>query len=144
MILVDSNLLLRLADQASPHRPVARQAILQLNRQNERLAVVPQNLYEFWVVATRPAGKPNGLGMSPERVNLWLDYIQRRFLLLADAHAILPAWRELISTYKVTGYRAHDARFVAAMKVHHITRLLTFNAQDFQQYPITIIDPSTM
>ena len=57
MILVDSNLLLRfLADQASPQRKiVARDAILKLNRRGEQLAVVPQNVYEFWVVATHPA-----------------------------------------------------------------------------------------
>jgi predicted nucleic acid-binding protein len=144
MILLDSNLLLRLADQVSPQRPVARKAILTLHARHEVLAVVPQNLYEFWVVATRPTGKANGLGMPPERVELWLNYIQRRFVLLPESNAILTAWRSLMAQFRITGFRAHDARFVAAMRVHGIQRLLTFNAADFRPYAITVLDPGAV
>ena len=144
MILLDSNLLLRLADQASPQRPIARQAIVKLWRQNEPLAVVAQNFYEFWVVATRPVGKPNGLGMPAERAELWLNYIQRRFLLLPESNAILLEWRALMAFHKTPGFRAHDARFVAAMRVHGVRQLLTFNGPDFRGFPIAILDPASV
>ncbi len=37
--------------------------------------------------------------------------------------------------YRVSGKNAHDARLVAVMKPHGITRILTFNAADFARYP---------
>ncbi len=37
---------------------------------------------------------------------------------------------------------AHDARLVAAMLVHKISQILTFNTQDFQRYPgIVVLSP---
>jgi len=87
MILLDSNVLLRLPDKMSPQRPIARQAILSLHRRNEILVIVPQNLYEFWAVSTRPSGRPNGMGMPAERSELWLNYLQRTFNLLPETEA---------------------------------------------------------
>jgi len=54
MILLDSNLLIRMARLRDPQSGVARAAIQTLVGRGERLIVVPQNLYEFWAVATRP------------------------------------------------------------------------------------------
>jgi len=36
--------------------------------------------------------------------------------------------------YGGTGVQAHDARLVAAMNVYGVSRILTFNAQDFTRY----------
>jgi hypothetical protein len=42
----------------------------------------------------------------------------------------------------VTGKKAHDTRLVAAMMVHGVTHLLTFNIEDFKQYSnITLVHP---
>ena len=69
MILLDTNLLTRMTRSRDPQSGVARAAIQTLLGRGERLIVVPQNLYEFWAVATRPPGPPpagrNGLGMIP-------------------------------------------------------------------------------
>lgn len=63
MILLDTNLLGRMTDSGDPHSAVARRAIRTLSATGERLVIVPQNLYEFWAIATRmPAS--NGLGMT--------------------------------------------------------------------------------
>lgn len=68
MILLDTNLLARLTSSAHPHCVPSRRAILRLSAQGERLVIVPQNLFEFWAVATRKPGSPpagqNGLGMT--------------------------------------------------------------------------------
>jgi hypothetical protein len=69
MILLDTNLLVRMTRSLDPQCGVARNAIQTLRARRERLIVVPQNLYEFWAVATCPVGAPpaggNGLGMTP-------------------------------------------------------------------------------
>ena len=69
MILLDTNLLVRLANKTHPTYTVSRSAIQTLLTRGGRIIIVPQNLYEFWAVATRAPGVPptgqNGLGMTP-------------------------------------------------------------------------------
>jgi len=146
MILPDTNLLTRVTRSHDPQSAVARAAIQTLLRQRERLIVVPQNLYEFWAVATRPPGAPpvgrNGLGMSPAQAGHWLRFFRRRFTLLPDREELSDLWQALVETHAVTGVRAHDVRLVAAMQSYGIKRLLTFNAGDFRGLPITVVDPA--
>lgn len=79
MILLDTNLLARITNSADLHCAVSRSAIHALLARRERLIIVPQNLYEFWAVATRKPGAPpagqNGLGMSPEQASQWLAFL---------------------------------------------------------------------
>jgi hypothetical protein len=56
MILLDTNLLTRMTRSHEPQAGVARAAIQTLLGRGELLVLVPQNLYEFWVVATRLPG----------------------------------------------------------------------------------------
>lgn len=146
MTLLDTNLLIRMTRSHDPRSGVARAAIQTLLGRHERLIVVPQNLYEFWAVATRPPGAPpagrNGLGMTPAQAGNWLRFFRRRFTLLADREDLSSLWQALVETHGVTGFRAHDVRLVAAMQSYGMTRLLTFNADDFRGLPVTILDPA--
>jgi predicted nucleic acid-binding protein len=145
MILLDTNLLIRISRSSEPQAGVARAAIQTLFGRGERLIIVPQNLYEFWAVATRPPGPPpagsNGLGMPPAQAAQWLRFFQRRFTLLHDRQELSGLWQALVETHSVTGYRCHDVRLVAAMQSYGITRLLTFNATHFRGMPIALVDP---
>ena len=147
MILLDTNLLTRVTRSHEPQSGVARAAIQTLRGRGEQLMVVPQNLYEFWAVATRAAGAPpagaNGLGMTPVQAGHWLRFFQRRFTLLPDRPELTRLWQALVEAHGVTGFRAHDVRLVAAMQSYGITRLLTFNGSHFRGLPITILDPAT-
>lgn len=93
MILLDTNLLARMTDSAHPQCATARRAVHSLLARRERLIIVPQNLYEFWAVATRKPGPPpagqNGLGMTPDQAGHWLRFFQRRFTLLHDREELL-------------------------------------------------------
>ncbi|HSK74584.1 MAG TPA: hypothetical protein VK892_22990 [Pyrinomonadaceae bacterium] len=53
--LADSNILTRLTQKQSPHYPIARRAVISHRKQGEEICIVPQNLIEFWSVATRPS-----------------------------------------------------------------------------------------
>ncbi len=148
MILVDTNLLTRMTGSSDPQSRVARAAIRTLLGRGERLIVVPQNLYEFWAVATRSQGPPpegrNGLGMSAAQAGNWLRFFRRRFTLLPDREELSRLWQELVETHVITGFRAHDVRFVAAMQCYGIRHLLTFNGADFRSLPVTILDPAAV
>lgn len=147
MILLDTNLLTRMTRSHEPQAGVTRAAIQTLLGRGELLVLVPQNLYEFWVVATRPPGPPptgsNGLGMSPSQAGHWLRFFQRRFTLLPDREELSRLWQELVEAHGVMGFRAHDARLVAAMQSYGINRLLTFNINHFRSLPVTLLDPAS-
>lgn len=145
MILLDTNLLTRLANPATPaFFHAAEVAIENVIRSGHEPCIVPQSLYEFWAVATRPLSA-NGLQMSVVQACKEIDTIVSLFHLLLDERAIFPRWRELVEKYEVHGKPTHDARLVAAMLRHGVTHLLTFNVGDFNRYAeITAIDPSNL
>lgn len=148
MILLDTNLLARMTNSKHPQGAMSRRAVHTLFARHERLIIVPQNLFEFWAVATRkPGASPtgqNGLGMTSNQTSQWLQYFQRRFTLLPDRADLVDRWHAIVRTFGIKGFKAHDVRFVAAMQTHSISRLLTFNANDFKAFSITIIDPAAI
>lgn len=143
-ILVDTNILLRLVHVGHPQQVEAEQAVRRLIRDRHELRSVPQILYEFWVVATRPADK-NGLGFSAGTVSAQLAVWRSLFPTLRDERGILERWQLLVDSLSVVGKSAHDARLVAAMERHGLTHLLTFNLTDFQRYAsIQLLDPAVI
>ena len=148
MILLDTNLLTRMTRAHDPYAGLARSAIQTLLLRGERLIVFPQNLYEFWAVATRAPGPPpqgaNGLGMSPAQAGHWLRFFRRRFVLLPDREELSSHWQTLVENYSVTGFRAHDVRLVAAMQTYGINQMITFNATHFRNLPVIVLDPASL
>ena len=143
-ILIDTNLLTRSLQPTHPHYPAATAAIRELNRRGEQLCIVPQVLYEFWTVSTRPPGE-NGLGLSVADAQIEQAKVLSLFLFLQDTPAIFPEWQRLIVVHEVKGKNAHDARLVAAMSVHGVGGILTFNTADFTRYPdIVLLSPDSL
>ena len=143
-LLVDTNVLLRVAEPGHAQYPDAKAAILALRGQGFGLCVVPQVVYEFWVNCTRPI-KVNGLGKTAQEAATELASVRADFTLLEDTSAILQAWEQLVTTHHVLGKNAHDARLVAAMLVHGVGHLLTFNAADFARFTaITVLTPAAV
>jgi predicted nucleic acid-binding protein len=143
-VLLDTNILSRLVLPVSSQHTTARSAVDSLEKQGDFLCIVPQVLYEFWVIGTRPIGPPsNGLGLTIEQVKTEISRAQTLFDFFPDTPAVYAEWEKLVVQHQVIGRSAHDARLVAAMNVHGIRKILTFNASDFSRYSeIQIIDPS--
>lgn len=117
-------------------------AVLRIR--GDELCIVPQNLYEFWAVATRPVSV-NGLGMTTVQAHSELNRIKSLFYFLPDAPAVFYEWERLVVLHAVTGKNAHDARIAAALNVHGIAHLLTFNGADFKRFSgLTVIEPHTV
>ena len=141
-ILVDTNVLLRLAQPNHGQYTAAINGIARARRAGEALYITPQNVAEFWAVATRPIGAANGLGLTGETARTEIDKIERLFQLAADDPGIYPIWKGLIVTHRVLGAQVYDARLVAAMLVHGIGRILTFNITDFSRYGVAVLHPA--
>src|SRR6266480_4371210 len=98
-ILVDTNVLVRLAHRAHPHSAAAEAALVRLSEDGHELRVVPQVLYEYWSVATRPT-EQNGLGFLAETVNADIDWIKGYFAVLRDERGVLEPWQTLVGRYQ--------------------------------------------
>jgi predicted nucleic acid-binding protein len=134
--------LLRTLQPSHPQRDIARVAIKALAARGRDLYIVPQNLVELWVVATRPVAQ-NGLGLSTTEAAAELMRLKSMFPLLPDTPAIHPVWESLVIQYRVSGKPAHDARLVAAMHVHGLTTILTFDRTGFSRYAgIEVLHPA--
>jgi len=115
-----------------------------LTSRRDELYVVAQNLIEFWAVATRPL-IGNGLELSAAQAEQELTKLKTLFTILPETADILPQWEQLIVEHQVLGKQAHDARLVAAMNVHNLTHLLTFNDRDFKRFSeITVVNPQNI
>jgi hypothetical protein len=51
-----------------------------------------------------------------------------------DSEARHQEWRRIIVAEKVSGIQVHEARLVAAIRVHGIGNLLTLNVKDFRPF----------
>ena len=134
VFLADTNVLLRSAQPDHSMNSIAAHAINQLIASGESLAVAPQNMAEFWNVATRPLMK-NGLGMTVEDAGAELIRLESIFRVLKETSDSYEEWKYLITTHRVLGVKTHDARLVAIMIACGITKILTFNTSDFTRYP---------
>ena len=140
-ILVDTNVLLRSAEPGHAHFQFSVDAIDFLRSHGHDLVLVPQVLYEYWSVATRPLAN-NGFGLSPAEATGELAMLRRLFRLLQDERGIYSMWHTLVVQHAVRGKQAHDARLAAAAQRHIITHVLTFNTTDFLRYPfLTAVSP---
>lgn len=139
----DTNVLLRFAMRSDPQHSTVFSAIRKLKSNDSEIRILPQTCVEFWNVATRPVSV-NGFGLSIDNANHSLGLIEEIFPLLPDDARVFEKWRKLVVDLGVYGIQVHDARIGAAMLVHDITHILTFNKKDFSRYSslgIVAIDP---
>ena len=119
------------------------ESVARLLAANETVCFTPQNISEFWNVVTRPVAH-NGLGFSVSLVAGEVEKIERILTLLRDSPATYTEWKRLVIKHSVVGVKVHDTRLVAAMNVHGVGRILTFNVDDFARYGIEVLHPSSV
>lgn len=138
--LLDTNILTRLSNRSDTEHAVVAQAIHALVQQGHTLCLVPQTIYEFWTVASRPANV-NGLGLSINLLRDEVDSYLSAFEFYEDTPQIFPTWLDLVTINSVSGKPTHDARLAAAYLVHGFDALLTRNTDDFKRFKINVIHP---
>jgi predicted nucleic acid-binding protein len=85
------------------------------------------------------------LGLSVAQAEAEVISLKTLFALLPDTPEIFSEWEKIVLQYRVSGKQAHDARLVAAMRVHNLTHLLTFNTADFKRFSfITAVSPQNI
>ena len=142
-IAVDANALLRFFQRADPLHATVRGAIRRLRESGEEVCILPQNVVEYWNVATRSPSAQGGFGLTLLEADQQVRIMERIFTLLPDTPDVYAEWRRLVVQVGVSGVQVHDARIAACLCVHGVTRLLTFNTKDFGRYPgFVAVDPA--
>ena len=141
MILLDANILVHSKQPASPHYQAITQMLTDFAENSEDLAVCQQVLYEYYVVATRPAAQ-NGYGISADDAIDQINDFKSAYTYINDPDNLLAEWQSIIVKYKTIGKTAHDARLVALMHAQSIDRIYTMNPGDFNRYAdiITVLN----
>ncbi len=132
-MLLDTNIILRSKQEGSPHYKEVTEKLVELILSGVELVVCPQIIYEFYVVATRPADK-NGLGLLPEKAMKEIENILETYSMPEENEQVFLNWQQLIYNYKVIGKTAHDTRIVAFMMSCDIHKLYTINKKDFKRF----------
>lgn len=70
--------------------------------------------------------------------------IEGLLTLLPDSPAVYEEWKRLVVEHSVQGAKVHDAKLVAAMNLHRIPKILTFNTDDFTRYCVAAVHPSSL
>lgn len=141
--LLDSNILIRWIQPDDRDYPVVKSALDFLVQQQSILCYTSQNLAEFWNACTRPVDR-NGYGLTPQEADRRARILESRLRLLPDSIETHQEWRRLLVSHNVSGAQVHDARLAAAMRVHGVRRILTFNVDDFRRYTdIEALHPAT-
>src|SRR5947209_13879061 len=133
LCLLDTNILLRWIKPDDRDYPVVTLSIEAMLMADAVLCYTSQNLGEFWNTCTRPLDR-NGYGLSPKEADRRARYFEGRLRLLPDSLAVHTEWRRMLVTHNISGVQVHDARLVAAMRVHGVKRILSFNDADFVRY----------
>lgn len=131
--LVDSNVLLRWVKPNHRDYPLIVSATDSILRHDGVLCYTSQNVGEFWNACTRPLDR-NGYGLTPQGTDRLARTFEERLRLLPDSLGVHEEWRRLLVAHNVSGVQVHDARLVAAMRVHSVECILTFNDKDFARY----------
>jgi predicted nucleic acid-binding protein len=141
--LADTNILLRMTRRSDPQHQLVDAALAQLAGQGTILHYTHQNIAELWNAMTRPLAR-NGFGLTAADAEREVQAIEAGMILLPDSEAVYREWRRIVVQYGVLGVQVHDAR-LAAMRVHHISHILTMNVTDFGRFSgLTPVHPNSI
>jgi len=135
-IFIDTNVLVYASRPSAPEDTVAQEALSAIETAARRVWISPQVLREYLAVVTRPQVTAPPLPMATA-----IDDVRRfrsMFEIAEEGPAVFERLLQLLTVYPGAGKQVHDANLVAAMLVHGVGRLLTFNVTDFQRFAGTI------
>ena len=93
--LVDTNILLRIAQPNHSHHSIALGSLARLIEDDAEAYFTMQNAAEFWNVATRPISR-NGLGYSIDFAREEIGKIESLLTILPDSPEVYAEWKRLV------------------------------------------------
>lgn len=137
--LVDTNVLVYSTVAGNPWHQEARDWLAHLQASGLVLCVTPQILREYVVVLTR--GAVFETQFSIVEVLTVVEILLQSLEVLDETATVAATLRDLLRRYPLRGKRVHDANLVAVMLTYGITRLATYNRDDFAVFKEIVLEP---
>jgi len=130
LVVVDTNVLLAATDKSRRTHQAATQF---LNTDPRRLALTPQIVREYLVVATRPVAA-NGLGLTVTDAVTNIEEFLADMEFLDETLATTRHLLDLVGRGLAEGKQIHDANLVATALAHRASALVTDNQAHFLRF----------
>lgn len=144
MILVDTNVLVYALNEDAPQHGDSRAVVEAALRGALPAVLVPQVLVEAYAVVTdaRRVERP----LDPSQAWAEMDVLRRGLRVLDLTGAALEALGQLIAARRPPAQEVFEALLVAQMHAHGVSRLCTYDTDDFQGYPGIVVErpPQTL
>jgi len=137
--VVDTNVLVYSTVSSCPWHREARLWLAALVDKGIELCITPQIVREYLVVLTR--GDIFERRFTPEEALSELEAILPTFTLLNETEETVFYLQSLIRRYQIQGKAIHDANIVATMLSYGISRLATYNLNDFRRFQEIELEP---
>jgi predicted nucleic acid-binding protein len=140
--LLDTNVLVYAADETSPFHPAAKAIREKGLRGKISLCICPQVLTEFFAIVTDSKRVSNPRTQEEAQVEIVKYTHSENFLKIYPGSNILEGILDLLRKYKVTKQEIFDLQLVATMLSNNVTRLYTYNKDDFIKFrEIEVLNP---
>ncbi|MEM3127091.1 MAG: PIN domain-containing protein [Candidatus Woesearchaeota archaeon] len=134
---IDSNILIYLTDLDYPDKKrKAKQIISRAVIGNEKFAISPQILGEFFVNATKKIASPISEEEGKEIIRSIIK--SESFFIFPITKEITLAALEIVEKHKISYW---DAQIISVMKENGISTILTENTKDFNVPGIVAVNP---
>jgi predicted nucleic acid-binding protein len=137
--MIDTNVLVYSTVSSSPWHQEARARLTALFNEGIELCFTPQIVREYLVILTRSDIFEKRF--TTEEALRELEAILPAFALLNETEETVYHLRDLAERYQVRGKAIHDANVVAVMLAHGVTRLMTYNSDDFRRFQEITLEP---
>lgn len=142
-VLLDTNVLVYAADKSSPfHQAAANLRDIGMDGEIP-LCICPQVLNEFFAIITAPKRVANPRSQDEARIEMEKYLNAESILKIYPGGEIIDKMIDLLKTYKVARQEIFDLQLVATMLLNNISRIYTFNTDDFYKFKeIEVLEPS--
>jgi len=140
--LLDTNILVYAADESSPFH----QATVDLRDKGLKgetlLCICPQILNEFFAIVTDPKRVHNPRTQKEAILEMEKYFHAKNILKIYPGPEITEKILDLLKRYEIARQEIFDLQLVATMLSNNITRLYTYNHDDFSKFEeIEVLSP---
>lgn len=137
--MIDTNVLVYSTVAGNPWHEESRRWLSGLISEGVQLCASPQILREYLVVLTR--GEVFAQTFTPKEALDVVSTLRSSLDILIETKVAFEQLRRLVRRHEVSGAPVHDANVVATMQAHGVSRLATYNQNDFQRYDEIVLEP---
>lgn len=140
--LLDTNVLVYAADETSPFHQKALTLREKGLRRELPICICPQVLNEFFAIVTDPKRVSNPRTQEEARLEMEKYFHAKNIINIYSGPGVFEKILDLLKRYAIVKQEIFDLQLVATMLSNNITRLYTFNLDDFSKFKeIEVLSP---